>query len=185
MDWLTFFSKIIDSIVWPCVTVWILYFFVYKHGTKITKVIKKITYKDIAAEFRDGLEEAREEGEKTLNLKPVTQEQINEIEKIAHISPALAIMEIWSLLEWAASKILNNSSNRKITTLELIKSLHESGEISNSEFNLAKKLRDTRNIAVHMGQDNITLPEVMEYKALADILINKFKSLESKLLPHT
>jgi SMC interacting uncharacterized protein involved in chromosome segregation len=188
MDWLTFFTKIIESLAWPATLVWILYFFVYKHGSKLTRIIKVIKYKDFTAEFRELLDDARNESEKSsfvTDERPLTTEQISEIERIAQIKPALAIMEIWRQLETAASKTLeyvSDATSKKTTVIELLRALYKRGEIKESEFKLIEKLRAARNAAVHAkGEDNITLSEVIEYKSLAEALINKLKYLEDKL----
>lgn len=184
MDWLTFFAKIIESLVWPASLVWVLYFFIYKNGTKIARLVKSIKYKDLEVSFR--IDEAIKEAEKTLpvNQKPLTEDEISQVEKIAKINPALAIIEIWRTLEIEVSKITAFAHpTGKWIAGDFISTLQRNELIKSSEANLLRKLKEVRNAAVHTNYgDRITLPEIMEYKFLTDALVTKLKKISE---PHS
>ncbi len=180
MDWLTFFSKIIDSLVWPIITVWSLYFFLYKNGPKLARIVESIKCKYFTLKFRNSIEKAIEQAEKTIkfDLKQITTEEISEIEKIATISPALAIVEIWQNLESQISRFFLSVSqeSKKAKKFDLIRSLKLKKLINDNELELLNRLREIRNLAVHTNnRDCITTSEIIEYKILSDRIIKKLK----------
>jgi len=58
MDWLTFFSKIIDSIIWPLVII-VAGIILRKPLSSLIPLLRKLKYKDFEAEFSKEVSELR------------------------------------------------------------------------------------------------------------------------------
>ena len=115
MDWLTFISKIIESIAWPVAVVSILVLF-KSPFSKVFLGLTNFKYKDLSMDFKRDLVELEEATKDDLepeespdlseqdipevnNLRIKARSKEEEIEQVAIISPQAAIPLAWSMQE--------------------------------------------------------------------------------------
>ena len=187
MDWLTFFSKVIESLVWP-LTFFTTIFYIVQNGPKIKGLVKTIKYKEVSIEFQEALSEARKEAsDANILLSPEKlknpSESDEEIKKIAVIDSSLAVIEIWRRLEIYLLNIVQSAGIEwHLAPAQIMQFLHKDKKIDEHELKLFFKLRELRNLATHtLDRPTISIQEVMEYKLFADKLTLKLDSIQQPL----
>ncbi|WP_179033034.1 MULTISPECIES: hypothetical protein [Paenibacillus] len=175
MDWLTFFSKIIDSMAWP-LSVVLLIFFLRKQLVELLPGLKNLRYKDFELIFERKIEEIDNKIEKAQLPNPESKKPINEVpseyeEKYKHLneininSPRAAIIESWLLVEEELNRLsksyFDDSINR--TPLMIIKQLMKKNVVSKELLEIIDQLRQLRNEAVHAPRLNPSVYITKEY----------------------
>lgn len=174
MDWLTFISKIIDSLAWPT-AILVLLVLLRKELPLIFKYIKKLKYKDLEMEFRQTLREVEKETkeaipevEKTVSISGQTQEQIlDRLGSIAELAPRSAILEAWLQVETAAVHILRSKKVGSVKSmpgpLRLRDYLIKNEVLDSRQGEIFNSLRILRNDAVHVAEVEFTPKVVDDY----------------------
>ncbi|MCK5706220.1 MAG: hypothetical protein KAI43_01110 [Candidatus Aureabacteria bacterium] len=204
MDWLTFFSKVIDSTIWPTTVVAILIIF-KSPFSKVFQSITNLKYKDLSMDFKRDLveleeatkgddevqEEAIEENVDTIpeakNLRIKTRSREEEIEQVALISPQAAIPLAWTMVEYSILKAVMRLAispdypprNSSLKNLEL---LRKYASLDNDTSHVLNKMRMMRNEAAHGKYENgsISTNEALEYASLARKMVFRLNKISRK-----
>jgi hypothetical protein len=111
MDWLTFASKVIESVSWPVAAV-ALVLLLRDEIAKLAPFLKKFKAGPLEAEFERDVKELKEIKESTPQLaKPADAQAVDTASKnflfqLAELHPRSAILESWVRVEAAARAVL-------------------------------------------------------------------------------
>ena len=190
MDWLTFISKIIESIAWPVAVVSILVLF-KSPFSKVFLGLTNFKYKDLSMDFKRDLVELEEATKDDLepeespdlseqdipevnNLRIKARSKEEEIEQVAIISPQAAIPLAWSMVEDSLLKAVMNLAISadyppRNSPLKKIELLRKYTPIDDETLHALNKMRMMRNEAAHgkYGNGSISTNEALEYASLA------------------
>lgn len=174
MDWLTFFSSIINTLAWPA-TLIVLLILIRKQLPQIAKSLRRLKYKDIEVEFG---ETAKAIANEVKAIVPAAQaenkiagqekEEVKaRLEAIAELAPRAAILESWLQVEAAAADVIRQN-NLDVSTpypgaLRLRDSLHKGGILNKRQIAIFEQLRTLRNEAVHVPDAEFTKAAVSNY----------------------
>ena len=174
MDWMTFITKIIDSVAWPAAIVLVIWW-LKSHIGQLIPYTKKFKYGDLEIEFEQQLKELKKEAEAS-KLEHATPERdstemLEYLSETADVSPRAAIVDAWVGLELTAfnsARLLGiGNEKRPIPFSRLISALESKGIIKPNDANILKKLMRLRNEALHSPNFNITKKGAQEFSALA------------------
>ncbi|HEX8664322.1 MAG TPA: hypothetical protein VF744_09865 [Beijerinckiaceae bacterium] len=175
MDWLTFFSSVIKSVAWPAVVVALLVI-LRKQLQDLASDLDEFSFPGGSAKFKKRLQEAKKEidaaGEEESQPKiaPPTDEYL----ELATKYPQAAILQAFEEVAEAAREYRRQFPNAGTkTTLAVMKGLYNMKLIDRSVLNQYRKLRDTRNAAVHAQY--ITPGEAIEYRTLCRSLAERVR----------
>jgi len=168
MDNLTFIQKMIEVLVWPSALV-ISLIILKEPLLKVIPLISRLKFKDLEIEI------AKKE---IKDLKPVTEkvnltnndsrmENLNYIKSLAKISTRSAITESWQNLEslmYSELSIENSKGRSKGKPYShVLNELKKSELIDDSTLNQLRKLRDIRNSVVHLGIEEFSEQDAINY----------------------
>jgi hypothetical protein len=179
MDWLTFFSSVIQSLAWP-VAVIMLVVLLRDPLKRLVRQLRKLRYKDFELDFAQKIAKVEAEAE-AAELPPVPPltfpagEGVPEpsdrqrLVELAKTSPHAAIAEAWRRLEHEIRAALEETGvaapPSMAETLELAK---RQGVLPDRVLELVANLRDLRNRAVHTSDLEVDLARAIEYIDIAD-----------------
>ncbi|HFD32537.1 MAG TPA: hypothetical protein ENJ28_07550 [Gammaproteobacteria bacterium] len=175
MDWLTFFSSIVNSLAWP-VTVVVIIWLLKDNISRIFPFIQKFKYKDFEIEFSRSIRELSEKSESAIEHPPENLEYLvspskDKLYLLAEVSPRSAILEAWLLVEMAAVEVIKKqgliSKHRMMGPLKIGQYLRKAQVLNEEQLEIYNKLRHLRNQAVHVADTSFNLDEVKEYIDLA------------------
>lgn len=158
----------------------------FRHGPRLSQLVKSIRYKDTELTLRENLTAAREdatqiklEGGATRGLNLVVTDKIF---RLAAIDPAVAIIEIWKKLEaQLISLIQHNGLMRFATPAKFMERLAQLGKLSSSDLSLFRKPTEIRNESVHgYPGSSPTVAEVVEFKDFVELLIEKLEKIKEE-----
>ncbi|WP_133256040.1 hypothetical protein [Rhodopseudomonas palustris] len=182
MDWLQFFSSMTSSLAWPIATVTIV-LLLRMSVVKLLPRLRHFKYKDIEAQFSDGLKEVEDEASKlpipTLPA-PISAESSERFNRILEASPSYAVLEAWLQVEAALQDLASQSElniEKRSPTFQILRQLRHQGILDDPTYAALKDLRSLRNLAVHPQEDlPITAEQAIRYKDLADQVIGAIRS---------
>ncbi len=171
------FADLVSALAWPLAFVW----FVQKYGNDVKELIlrlSKVKLGNAEAEFTLGLKAAEELANDT-SLVEASKElpdrenefsrRMEQLERIADVSPRAAIMESWLLIEEAAGKagFVQGTSVLRTNPLLFIEWLVNQGKIDKSTAILVGRMRKLRNEASHLKDFELTKNEAERYLKIA------------------
>lgn len=174
MDWLTFVSKLIETLAWPAVVL-VVVALLRKEVRALLAILKKVKAGPVEAEFEREINELKSVADAELPVveqpAPATSNQ-NELEQLAQINPRAAIIESWRRLELEARKALSRlgiSMNWRdaASPLAHARNLAKSTLLSQEELVLFNDLRNLRNMSVHAEKFSPTLESALSYIEVA------------------
>lgn len=191
MDLLTFISKVIEAVAWPAVV--LLIFFGLKNKVlKLFPFLRKLKYKDIEAEFGEGVREVSEKLPTTVAAKEVIESDSStqpsnfreQLLRLAELAPRAAVIESWLQVEHAAQRLIERTggadrSLRMVGPSTMRKYLDKTAALSQEQRESFNKLRDLRNRVVHFVELSLPLDEVLEYIDLALSLANQLDAAKT------
>lgn len=193
MDVLTFTSKIIASLIWPLVVVFVVIAILRPLRELIADLgrrISNIKFPGGEAEFSDKLARIKDAANNA-NLPPVQPTIPVEPEplkvdgdervwaKLIEISPRAAIVEAWRQLEGEMREVARNNDvpEKELNSpLDLIRALERSSIFSSDIFGIISNLRGIRNTAAHRGEVEILRSDATDYVLLAKRVIAKLRT---------
>lgn len=164
----------IIGISWPVVTAWIAYLF--KGELKVLfGRISQLKYKEAEVKFEKGLAEAEVEVQKVERVTPLALpqperlSQLDQLRRIAEVSPRAAIMEAWVLIETAAAAagFTSGVAMPRVNPRLFTEYLANNGRIPEESIILMNKLRQLRNQAAHLPDFALSQDEAERYLELA------------------
>ena len=185
MDWKTFFSRLIDSIVWP-ITIFLLVVLLKKPLIELALTLKKLKFKDLELEFGRELVKVQqlEKEEPQAPKDDFIKDLAERYKELADISPQACILDAWKELEVAA----RNAVSRTFPHPDEIRNIHTPMSIGNMllkreilnkrQLEIFTRLRLLRNKAAHSVAIPLKKSEAVEYATSVLHLVlylNKFR----------
>lgn len=169
-----YFVSLIVGIAWPVAAVWIAYLFRGELKALLSRV-SHLKYKELEAKFEKGLAEAEADARLVAQTAPPafpppeTMTKLDQLRRIAEVSPRAAIMESWVLIESAANQagLASGSVIPRTNTRTIVEYLARSGKLPESSIPLVEKLRHLRNQAAHLPEFALSQEEAERYLELA------------------
>ncbi len=166
--------ELLIGIAWPAATIWIAYLFSGEVRGLLTR-LSHLKCKELKAKFEKELAEAEAEAKKVEQQRkialpsPEHLSQLDQLRRIADVSPRAAIMEAWVLIETSAfsAGFASGTTRPIVNPYSVVKHLAESGKISEESINLMHKLRKLRNQAAQLPDFALTQEEAERYLELA------------------
>lgn len=166
--------KLLVGIAWPAAVVWVAMLF----KNEIRSVLRRISqlkYKDLEASFDKGLGEAEAKAaivstnEVTQSLHKEITPRLEQLRRIAEVSPRASILEAWVLVEEAAAKsgFVQGAAVPRVNPYLFVEELIRLGKLPAASSELVEKLRELRNQAAHLPDFSITQKEADRYLELA------------------
>lgn len=174
MDWLTFLSKIVESLAWPSVPIAVL-LIIRKELPTIAKSLRRFKYKDIELEFGESAKAIASETKEALPeltddvllLSESKTKAEARLEAIAEIAPRAAILEAWLLVEAAAADVIQKKNLGSVSAypgpLRLRENLQKGHILTNRQLAVFEQLRKLRNDAVHVPDAQFTKEAATSY----------------------
>lgn len=187
MDWLTFFSKIIDSIAWPLVII-LAVLILRKPLSSLIPLLRKLKYKDFEAEFSKEVSELRHIVKKEIPSPPAPvptfktpRAVAEELQKLADLSPRSVVLEAWrdvesTAIETAQRKELVIARTPHPSPVTIGRTLAEAGVIDENQFEAFNMLRSMRNKAAHVDDFALDKDDALEYADMANKIALFLKS---------
>ena len=166
--------ELVKALAWPGAAVWLGYIFRGEiHG--LLSRMSHFKYKDVDAKFDKGLAEAEAAAAKVQaneDLKfpePETLSKLDQLRRIAWISPRAAIMEAWVLIESAAVEagLVKGTFVPRTSPSMIIDYLTKSKKLPENSLPLIGRLRQLRNQAAHLPDFALNQEEAERYLELA------------------
>jgi hypothetical protein len=165
---------LVSALAWPAAAVWISYLFRGEIRGLASRV-SHLKYKDVEATFERELKTAEEKAE-SIQQKgkeglppPELVSKLEQLQRIADVSPRAAIMEAWLLIENAAgqSGFVQGAARPRINPMLFVDWLIREGKLSSDSVELVVALRDLRNKAAHLPDFSVSRDEADRYMRLA------------------
>jgi hypothetical protein len=180
MDWLTFVSKVIESISWPVAAV-ALVLLLRDEIAKLAPFLKKFKAGPLEAEFERDVKELKEIKESTPQLaKPAKAQAVDTASKnflfqLAELHPRSAILESWVRVEAAARAVLAHkniatSNSPYVPAARLAEPLAQQEVLNQGQVTLFHELRRLRNEVAHAQGFEPTQESARAYIDLASFL---------------
>lgn len=175
MDWLTFFSTIIGSIIWPVVII-ISVIILKKPISDLIPLLKKLKYKDFEAEFSKDVAELRHIVKREIP-QPLpagsTGQTVEKLTQLADLSPRSVVLESWRDVESSALDATQRKELKITTTphpspVAIGRALADAEIIDENTLEIFNMLRSMRNKAVHADDLSMDKDDALEYADMAD-----------------
>lgn len=174
MDWLTFFSNLVDSLAWPAVIV-VLLFLTRNELPAIAQLIRKIRYGDLEVEFGESAKVVKDKSASVLPAPAPNarlsggplQEQRERLAFLSELAPRSAILEAWLQIEAAAVDLIKKQGVDSFRTLpgptRLRDHLQKLRILTPEQVSIFEDLRKLRNEAVHSIDAAFDIDAVSDY----------------------
>ncbi len=195
--WLDFISNFTTALAWP-IAIFAIAFLFRSELKNVASNLKRLKWGDAEAVFDEGVAEAKEVAK---TLDPVDSQtasandrQTYTLLQQAEVSPTGAVIEAYKRIEeqlehiseLARHDLVANMSDmskrwsdpRKMPPSLLTRGLLKSGWLSHAEIAMLERLRETRNLAAHSREKNISQNSAKDFVRLAGTLED---SLQSKI----
>ncbi|QYJ83662.1 hypothetical protein [Shewanella aegiceratis] len=193
MDWLTFFSKIVDSIAWPTGIV-IVVLILKKPLGSLLPLLRNLKYKDLELSFGDELKKIEDKANKVLSaekkpkqiakepVKRDSSELIKESKRLFEDFPDPAVAVAWSAVEAELlAAIMRTASSPDYppnnSPMKNARFLQDAGYLKSDKIDLLKRMSNLRNMAVHGGGMPITIDDAREFIALTEWIVKDLKEI--------
>lgn len=178
MDWLTFLSKVIDSVIWPAL-VFVVCLYFKEPIFNLLGNIKSVSHKDTRIDFSDKVGEVVEESGGYPFHVPYDEvqyddqysDELKKIQELANVDVSSAVLYVWGYLEKAMRDVYNqffgNESSCKIVSIvEIERVLLANGFVYPSFKGVIKELRFLRNKIAHGEVTDVTYDDAIDYAGL-------------------
>jgi uncharacterized protein YutE (UPF0331/DUF86 family) len=186
LDWLTFITELIKSLIWP-LTVLVIVILLRKPIAGLIPLLQRIRYKDIELEFGRQIREVRAEANEELPPPKKAEDAIEQaadpLFELARVSPRASVLEAWRQVETAAlDAVQRNSVSLKYreagSSTRVIRALENANVVDPAAMAIFHDLRALRNLAAHAPEYALSTEAVTEYVELARRLIDYLNSAE-------
>ena len=180
MDWLTFFSKLIEALAWPVATI-VLVVLLRDEIAKLAPFLKKFKAGPLEAEFEREVKELKEIKEatpvqvKTTEIRAADTASKNFLVQLSELHPRSAILESWVRVEAAARAVLaatsvSVSKPGYLQAARLAEPLAQKEVLNQGQVTLFHELRHLRNQVAHAQGFEPTQESASSYIDLAVFL---------------
>ena len=186
MDILTFVASIISTLSWPIVVL-IVALMIRKPFVELFPSLRHAKYKDLDLFFDKKLEELEQKADRASLPAPSeppswTFENPDDwtfgdyIERLAIVSPRVAISEAWRYVELALQEAAQKSGKKySYNTMQMAKELQEAEMLPKDALFLISELRTLRNAAVHAREFDLEASQASEFARMAERIIASIK----------
>ena len=182
MKWQVFVIQLLEAIAWPVALVVGITLF-RRPIIKLIPTLRSARYKDLELQFGKRLDELGSQAEKAELPEPEARpawvyESPDEwtfrdyIERLAPISPRVAIAEAWRRVELALRDAASRRGQRiPGDVMTLSRQLESGGILPRDAASLVRDLRPLRNQAIHAHELDLDPEQAIEFAALAERII--------------
>lgn len=171
---MTDFVALVSAISWPVAVVWIAYLF-RRDVKSLLGRISHFKYNAVEASFKERLSETEEKLKEISAGQPSTLpgsdllSKIEQLQRIAAVSPRAAILESWILIENAAgqSGFVQGGQVPRINSMLFVEWLIREGKLPASSIDVVSSLRELRNEAAHLPDFWVSRDEAERYIKIA------------------
>jgi hypothetical protein len=180
MSFLEFLASIINSLAWPALLGFCVYILRDPAG-KLIELISKFKYQGLEADFREVLDdikaiEARDSG-RSIVEKPETVSI--DLEDLAEVSPRVAVMEAWILVEKATAKFCEHHGLPSPVSYQGLFRLSKEKNLDIDHLQTAyQEMRLLRNKASHASDFVIKPGTARDYVKAANFIISEMAMRE-------
>lgn len=165
---------LISALAWPAAAVWISYLFRSEIRGLVSRM-SHLKYKDMEATFERELKDAEASAESISKQqtpalpKPELLSKLEQLQRIADVSPRAAILEAWLLVEGAAgeSGFVQGAAIPRVNPMLFVDWLVRERKVPADSVKVVSALRDLRNKAAHLPDFSISRDEAERYLRLA------------------
>ncbi len=166
--------QLLIGIAWPIAVIWVAYLFKGELHLLLLRM-SQLKYKDVEAKFETGLAEAEakviaiEKNTPSLPPRPELTSKLEQLRRVADVSPRAAIMEAWVLVEEAAGKsgFVQGASIPRVNPHLFVEELVRLGKLPVGSDKLLDQMRRLRNQAAHLSDFSFNQDEADRYLQLA------------------
>ncbi|STR44783.1 hypothetical protein [Iodobacter fluviatilis] len=183
MDWLTFISKIAETVAWPFVVI-VIFLNLKDNVQELFPILRKLKYKDFEAEFGEGVRDISEklpagDTQKSAESAGEPSSLREQLYRLSETAPRAAVLESWLQVEHAAQRLVSRAdiadgSLRRMGPAIMRNYLEKTGTLSEQQLESFNKLRSLRNKVVHFVEVSLPIDEVLEYVDLSLSLASQF-----------
>ncbi len=173
MDWLTFFSNVINSLVWP-VAILVIVFLLRDPLVKLVPLLKKLKYKEFELEFSQEVRELRQSVERELPAAedPRSLGSRERLRQLADISPRSTVLEAWLEVESAGAEAARRHrpelGERDVRNwLKVLDALVRANVVDKERFFQLQELKMLRNRAAHVEDFELSAANAHEFVDVA------------------
>jgi hypothetical protein len=185
MDWLTFLSRLVESLAWP-LSVFLIVLYVRKPLRSLIPLLQRLKYRGLELEFGQRVEEIKRELARELpnQTKPTfPTEESQTLARLAEVSPRSAVLEAWRGVELAALAAGRKLAGHKFTnytlTPQAISILEASESLDSNVIALLHDLHELRNRAAHAPEFALSTRLALRYAATAEAVVYYLKGVEA------
>ena len=195
MNWLSFFSAVIDSLAWPVAIIFIV-FMLKKPLSTLLPMLRNLKYKDLELDFGKELRKIEDRAKqvlpaeskpKLIKEKPKERNSaqiIKEAKRLFEEFPEPAVALAWSAVEVELMEAINRTASSPDypphnSTLKTAMYLKEAGYLGEEKIELINRMTNLRNIAVHGGRGMglVSVDDAREFIALTEWLVKDLKGI--------
>jgi len=186
LDWLTFTTELIKTLIWP-LTVLVIVILLRKPIVGLIPLLQRIRYKDFELEFGRQIREVRAEANEELPPPRKVEAEIPQapdpLLALASVSPRAAVIESWRHVETAALDAAQRNNvplkyRDAASPVRVIRALENANVVDPAVMAIFHDLRALRNQAAHAPEFALSTEAVLEYVELAKRLIDYLRSAE-------
>lgn len=176
MDWKTFIATLVDSIAWPVVVAFVTFMLKEKISGLLPR-LKRLKHKETEIEFTEIVTELVKEknefeSEHFSSDDLPSNEDFIYLNRLSYISPRIAVMEAFRVVELAAEKaILKAHPNANLHELRhplrARKLLVDKNILTLDQYEQLRELRNLRNTAAHSHDFSLTGMPIQSYIDIA------------------
>lgn len=174
MSVLEFISSLVRSLAWPLFFILLILIFL-KQLRQIFNAVKYFKIGGVEVQIADRFKAVQKDSE-ALPLQPDAR-----LERIAEISPTLAIKDAWDKFELIVQekiRELNIERAGRMQINELFSLLKINGLISDDEMGMLINLHSIRNALVHKPSYYVSGEEAVNYAKLIHSIANKIEDFK-------
>lgn len=166
--------KLLTGIAWPIAVVWVAYLFKGELRSLLHRM-SQLKYKDVEAKFELDLADAEakvvqiEKASPSAAPRPEISSKLEQLRRIADVSPRAAIMEAWVLVEDAAGRsgFVQGAAIPRVNPHLFVEELVRLGKLPTGSDSLLDQMRKLRNQAAHLPDFSLSQDEADRYLQLA------------------
>jgi len=177
--------NLLVGIAWPSAVVWVAMLF-RRDIRSLLQRISRLKYKDVEASFDEGLMKAEVKAAAIAPASHLTAQppelssRLEQLRRIADVSPRASILEAWVLVEEAAGKsgYVQGAGTPRVNPHLFVEELIRLGKLPTGSASLIEQLRKLRNQAAHLPDFSVTQDEADRYLQLAAMVSELILSAE-------
>jgi hypothetical protein len=181
MDWLQFFSSVIESLAWPASMI-ILVALLREPLGKLVPLIRTFKYKDLQIDVGQELEAVKEKVDESGDQPADSQDEPTPaFRQLALIDPRAAVLSAWVPVELALKDLGLKTGAYKVTMpiFILLQKLNELGTVDDRTCDVLGHLKRIRNQAVHLAP--ISFDEAISMGEMCEWALQKLKTAGAEI----